>query len=112
MRRSQLRSSRVTCPASTPRGRAPPRQPAAAGTGGDAGAFNITAPGNATLDASLFKNFSITERFRVEFRLEAFNALNKTQLGTPDTNLQDATFGKITTSNDARRAQVSLRLHF
>jgi hypothetical protein len=87
-------------------------QPAAAGTGGDAGAFNITAPGNATLDASLFKNFSITERFRVEFRLEAFNALNKTQLGTPDTNLQDATFGKITTSNDARRAQVSLRLHF
>jgi carboxypeptidase family protein/TonB-dependent receptor-like protein len=86
--------------------------PAAPGTGGDAGIFNITAPGTSTLDASLFKNFSITERFRLEFRLEAFNALNKTQLGTPDTNLQDATFGKITTSNNSRRAQVSLRLHF
>jgi hypothetical protein len=86
--------------------------PAVAGTGGDAGPFNITAPGNSTFDASLFKNFYITERFRMEFRMEAFNAFNKTQLGSPDTNLQDATFGKITTSSGERHAQFSLRLHF
>jgi len=81
-------------------------------TGGDAGAFNIRAPGNSTLDLSLFKTFRITERFNLESRFEAFNALNKTQLGAPDTNLQDSTFGKITSSNSERHAQFSLRLHF
>jgi hypothetical protein len=87
---------------------------AAPGTGGDAGVFNISAPGNSTFDASLFKTFRITERFNAEFRLEAFNAFNKTQLGQPDTNLQDATFGKITTNQlgTERHGQVSLRVHF
>jgi hypothetical protein len=76
--------------------------------------FNISAPGNSTFDASLFKTFRITERFNAEFRLEAFNAFNKTQLGQPDTNLQDATFGKITTNQlgTERHGQVSLRVHF
>jgi hypothetical protein len=86
--------------------------PAAAGTGGDAGTFNISAPGNSTLDGSLFKTFNITERFNMEFRAEAFNLFNKTQLGTPDTNLQDSTFGQITSSSGERHIQFSLRLHF
>ncbi len=81
-------------------------------TGGDAGPFNIRAPGASTLDAALFKTFRMTERFNLEFRLEAFNAFNKTQFGAPDTNLQDSTFGVITSSSGQRNAQVSLRLHF
>jgi outer membrane receptor protein involved in Fe transport len=84
----------------------------AALTGGDAGPFSVRGPGNSTLDASLFKNFRFNERFNLEFRLEAFNALNKVQLGNPDTNLQDSTFGKITSSSGERNAQISLRLHF
>src|SRR5208283_1985601 len=81
-------------------------------TGGDAGPFNIRAPGASTLDAALFKTFRMTERFNLEFRLEAFNAFNKTQLGTPDTNLQDSSFGQINSSSGQRNAQFSLRLHF
>ena len=81
-------------------------------TGGDAAAFTIRAPGNSTLDAALFKTFRITERWNLEFRFEAFNAFNKTQLGSPDMNLQDSTFGKITSSSGQRNAQFSLRLHF
>jgi hypothetical protein len=81
-------------------------------TGGDAGAYNVRGPGNSTLDAALFKTFRFTERWNLEFRLEAFNAFNKTQLGNPDTNLQDSAFGAITSSSGERNAQFSLRLHF
>jgi outer membrane receptor protein involved in Fe transport len=81
-------------------------------TGGDAGPYNIRAPGASTLDAALFKTFRFTERFSMEFRLEAFNAFNKVQFGSPDTNLQDSTFGQITSSSGERNAQLSLRLHF
>jgi len=81
-------------------------------TGGDAGSNSISAPGNSTLDAALFKTFRMTERFNLEFRMEAFNAFNKTQLGLPDTNLQDSTFGMITSSSGQRSVQFSLRLHF
>ena len=42
--------------------------PAAPGTGGNAGTFTISAPGNSTFDASLFKTFTLTERFNMEFR--------------------------------------------
>jgi len=81
-------------------------------TGGNAAPYDIYNPGNSTLDTALFKTFRMTERFSTEFRFEAFNAFNKVQLGAPDTNLQDSTFGKITTSSGERRAQFSLRLHF
>jgi len=81
-------------------------------TGGDAGPFTIRGPGASTLDAALFKTFRFTERFNMEFRLEAFNVFNKVQYGNPDMNLQDSTFGRITSSSNQRTAQLSLRLHF
>lgn len=81
-------------------------------TGGNAAPYDIYGPGNSTLDAALFKTFRFTERFNLEFRLEAFNAFNKVQLGSPDTNMQDSNFGQITSSSGERHAQVSLRLHF
>ncbi len=84
----------------------------AAGTGGNAGAYNMRGPGNSTLDASLFKTFRFSERLAMEFRLEAFNVFNKTQLGNPDLNLQNSTFGSITSSSGSRTAQISLRLRF
>jgi hypothetical protein len=86
--------------------------PAAPLTSGNAPDYNIYSPGNSTLDASLFKTFRFTERINLEFRLEAINAFNKTQLGAPDINFQNSTFGSITTSSGARNAQFSLRLHF
>jgi len=84
----------------------------AAGTGGNAGAYNMHAPGTSTLDASLFKSFRFTERWAMEFRAETFNLFNKVQLGNPDMNLQNTTFGSITGSSGQRSAQFSLRLRF
>jgi hypothetical protein len=48
----------------------------------------------------------------MEFRLEAFNVFNKTQLGNPDLSLQNSTFGVITSGGGERNVQLSLRLHF
>jgi hypothetical protein len=60
----------------------------------------------------MFKNFRFNERWRMEFRLEAFNVFNKTQLGNPDLSLQNSTFGVITSGGGERNVQLSLRLHF
>jgi hypothetical protein len=63
---------------------------------------------------SIFKDFQITERFKVQFRAEDFNIANTPQFGTPDNNLGDANFGKITYTQvgSERHIQFSLRLQF
>ncbi|MBI2687322.1 MAG: TonB-dependent receptor [Acidobacteria bacterium] len=64
------------------------------------------------LDASIFKVFTLTEKFRLQFRAEAFNALNRVRFGNPNTTVTaGANFGKITTqSNDPRQMQFGLKL--
>ncbi|MCC6589860.1 MAG: TonB-dependent receptor [Bryobacterales bacterium] len=51
---------------------------------GSAGRNIMTSPGQQNLDFSLFKNFRVTERFKVQFRGEAFNALNTPYFGQPN----------------------------
>lgn len=61
--------------------------------------------------AGLIKNIAIGERFRVEFRAEAFNALNHTQFSTPSLSPTAADFGKVTAqANWPCVLQGSLRL--
>ncbi len=77
-------------------------------------------PGAIIVDLSVFKNFAITEKLKLQFRAEAFNAPNHTNLGFPNTsfgagptgtNNNDA-FGRITTSRDPRLMQLGLKLIF
>jgi hypothetical protein len=49
-------------------------------------------------DISLFKNFAITERVGGQFRLEAFNAFNHVNLGTPNNCIDCSTGGIITST--------------
>jgi hypothetical protein len=88
--------------------------PPAALTGGNLGLQTQTAPPARNVDLSLFKDFPITERFRVQFRAESFNLANTPQFGTPDNNRQNANFGKVTStaSGSERHVQFSLRLQF
>ncbi|MFN0166363.1 MAG: TonB-dependent receptor domain-containing protein [Bryobacteraceae bacterium] len=51
---------------------------------GNSGRNIMTSPGQRNFDFSLFKNFSVTERFKVQFRAEAFNALNTPYFGQPN----------------------------
>ena len=70
-------------------------------------------PGNENWDTSLLKSFPLGESRRLEFRFEAFNGLNHPNWGTPDVNLLDAAFGKITSTRvPMRQLQVSLKFYF
>ncbi len=90
-------------------------------TGGNLGLQSQTGPGTRTLDFSVFKDFVITERFKMQFRAESFNLGNTPVYNTPDNNLQNSrllggngTFGKITStlSGSERHVQLALRLQF
>ena len=55
-------------------------------------------PSRTNLDMALAKTTAITEHVNVEFRLEAFNVLNHTELANPDVNIADLNFGLITST--------------
>ncbi len=58
---------------------------------------SVRMPSALTMDASLNKNFQITERLRVQFRAEAFNLLNHyvTLRGRYNTDPNSSNFGSI-----------------
>jgi len=80
---------------------------------GNAGRYTVRGPGFFNLDAALLKNFSITERAHLQFRLETFNTMNWVNpSGFASTNITSTVFGQISTFRAPRRAQLSLKLTF
>ncbi len=64
-------------------------------------------------DLGAFKNFTLTERLRLQFRSEFFNAFNNVNFSFPDATLGDPTFGAITgTDESQRQIQFGLKLTF
>src|SRR3984957_314789 len=83
------------------------------GTFGTSARNLLTGPGFNNLDLGFSKNFPFRERYRVQFRWEMFNALNRTWFSLPDTGLGDAAFGQITSDlNSPRLMQAGLKLYF
>ena len=73
----------------------------------------LTGPGNWNLDTTLSKNFKLTERFKLEFRLEGYNLTNSVMPGNPGLRVLSAMFGRVNTQvNYGREVQYTLRLHF
>ncbi|MFN7999109.1 MAG: TonB-dependent receptor [Bryobacteraceae bacterium] len=66
------------------------------------------------VDLSVFRDFRIKERARIQFRAEAFNAFNMVTFGNPNGNLSDAVnFGKIFgTRSTERQLQFALKFLF
>ena len=79
---------------------------------GTAGTGTVVGPGLALFDASLGKNFLLTERFNLKFQGDFFNALNRTNFSTLNTNLSNTNFGTISSANPPRQVQLSLKLSF
>jgi len=74
---------------------------------------NLYGPGQKDFSISVFKNTPIHERYRLQFRAEAFNAFNRVQFGNPATNINNATFGRISTqANLPRDIQLAMKLLF
>jgi hypothetical protein len=83
-----------------------------AGSFGTAGHNALTGPGLNNWDIGLQKYFTLTERAKLQFRCEMFNAFNHAQFGAPDSTVEDTTFGKVTSANSPRLIQLALRLVF
>lgn len=98
----------------------------APGTYGNLGRDSLRGPGSLQFDASLVRDFNVTERFRLEARAEAFNVLNHTNFiaaatgtGIPGISTSgislsrsSANFGQITSAGDPRILQLAMKLTF
>jgi len=88
----------------------------------------VPGPGFRRLDLSLFKDFHLTERFKLQFRSEFFNIFNHPNFNQPNFggngvvaisgsgNYTSPSFGQIGSTRDApydpRQIQLALKLYF
>ncbi len=82
---------------------------------GDATRFNPLVRGFPGLNenVSLGKSFQFTERFRLDFRAEAFNLFNRTVFSNPNSNLNSSAFGIVSgQSNSPRDLQMVFPLYW
>ena len=75
----------------------------------------LTGPGVKVLDSSIRKEFSLTERQRIEFRGEFFNMLNHPNFAQPDPYIDDGPGAAGTITSVAipmRQVQFALKYRF
>ncbi len=78
--------------------------PAAGTTTGNLGRNILFGPGFASVDPSLFKDFPIRERMRLQFRFEMFNLFNSANYANPTASLNSGNFGLITNTRNGGSA--------
>jgi hypothetical protein len=73
----------------------------------------VRSPWSFTTDLSLGKQFLLRESMNLEIRLEAKNAFNHPVFGTPNTSVDDPSFGQISyTSVGPRELQLGFKFNF
>jgi len=81
---------------------------------GTSGRNILRGPGVINNDLSLFRDFMLTERWKMTFKAEAFNLTNTPHFGSPDSNVNDAAFmtisGSAGTLSDNRSIRFGLRV--
>jgi hypothetical protein len=92
------------------------------GTFGTSGRNMIQGPPFFNIDSSLMKNWSIAEKYKLQFRFELFNATNHPVMGNPGAGPGDAGGGPAQinggnngfggTSNTVREGQAALKFTF
>ena len=74
---------------------------------------SLRGPGFATLDFTLQRRLTFTQRFAAALRWDVFNVLNRANFGNPVTDITGVTAGTITSlAGDPRVMQFSVRLFF
>lgn len=85
----------------------------AIGSAGNVGKGSLSGPSLLTWDVGLLKNLDIgSDHYRLQFRAEFFNVLNRTNFGLPVNSVSSAGFGTITSASDPRIGQLALKLMF
>ncbi|HWB85500.1 MAG TPA: TonB-dependent receptor [Bryobacteraceae bacterium] len=77
---------------------------------GNVGHGEIRGPGYWNADLSLGKNFPLMESVQLQFRVDAFNALNHTNFTSMSTDVYSSAFGRFTNTMGARVLQLNARL--
>jgi hypothetical protein len=81
-------------------------------TFGNSGKNIMRGPRQTALDFVAYKEFLFSDRKRLQFRSEFFNALNHTRFGLPNANIQSSAFGLITTAGAPRDIQLALKFTY
>ncbi|MPY90223.1 MAG: hypothetical protein GEU99_20145 [Luteitalea sp.] len=72
---------------------------------------DVRSDGVNSFDFTLAKTVPITQRFRLQFRTEVFNAFNTPQFAQPDGGVTSASFGQVSAqANAPREIQLALKL--
>ena len=80
---------------------------------GNSGRAVITGPGMIGIDLAARKNFTFrSEKWRLQFRSEFFNAVNHPNYNPPGKLLGNSSLGRITSARDPRIIQFGLKLAF
>jgi outer membrane receptor protein involved in Fe transport len=79
---------------------------------GNSGRNILDGPGTTAINLCLAREFRIGERSRAQFRWEAFNVTNHTDLSLPNVALDKANAGTIIKNKPARVMQLGLRYQF
>jgi hypothetical protein len=82
---------------------------------GNAGRNTLRGPHLSNYDFSLFRNFAMGERFKLEYRAEFYNLTNTPHFSNPSGNVSSGSFGTITSTLNGygnRQLQMALRLKF
>ena len=90
---------------------------------GTSGRNILRGPGRFNVDATLYREFALKERLKLQFRTEAYSLTNTPQFGNPGATVSNATFssGTITNYNGydiinsaggARQIRFALKLSF
>ena len=91
---------------------------------GTSGRDILRGPGVFNVNASLFRNFSVKEFLKFQFRMETFNLTNTPQFANPGATVPPATFNadgsvkalngysQITSASNERQLRFALKVSF
>ena len=79
---------------------------------GTSGVGVVEGPGSQVWDFSIRRRFSLTERFKLQFQADIFNAFNRTNFRDMEVTVTNAAFGTLTAAGPARNIQFGLKLTF
>lgn len=79
---------------------------------GNAGRNTVRGPGFQRTDLSIFKNFDLPRRQRVQVRIEGFNVFDQARFGQPNGVFGSVSFGQITSAEDGRIVQLAVKYSF
>jgi hypothetical protein len=82
------------------------------GTDGTSARNFLDAPGYRNIDMGIFRDLTLEQSVKLQFRAEFTNFFNMVSLNPPNANQSSTSFGQVTSAHDMRQLQLGLRLTF